>query len=63
MITDKVHYFEAKGRENTEATLKLAVEAARALGIKNIVQLSLNSWVCRKERLNYGTFCTFCSEL
>ena len=37
MITDKVHYFEAKGRENTEATLKLAVEAARALGIKNIV--------------------------
>ena len=37
MITDKVHYFEAKGRENTEATLKLAVEAARVLGIKNIV--------------------------
>ena len=37
MITDKVHYFEAKGRENTEATLTLAVEAARALGIKNIV--------------------------
>lgn len=37
MITDKVCYFEAKGRENTEATLKLAVEAARTLGIKNIV--------------------------
>ena len=37
MIRDTIHYFEAKGRENTEATLKLAVEAAKAHGIKNIV--------------------------
>ena len=37
MIVDKVTYFETKGRENTEATLKLAVETARALGINNIV--------------------------
>lgn len=37
MSTEKITYFESKGRENTEATLKLAIEAARELGIKNIV--------------------------
>lgn len=37
MIKDTIHYFEAKGRENTEDTLKLAVEAARTLSIKHIV--------------------------
>ena len=37
MIQDKIHYFETKSRENTEATLKLAVEAAYAHGIRNIV--------------------------
>lgn len=37
MIRETIHYFENKGIENTEATLKLAVEAANALGIKNIV--------------------------
>ena len=37
MIQEKIHYFEAKGKENTENTLKLAVEAANALGIKHIV--------------------------
>jgi len=37
MIQDKINYFETKGSENTENTLKLAVEAANALGVKNIV--------------------------
>ena len=37
MINDKIVYFEKTGTENTETTLKLAVEAANALGIKNIV--------------------------
>ena len=37
MIQEKINYFEEKGRENTEATLKLAVETANALGIRNIV--------------------------
>ena len=42
MIEANVKYFETKGRENTETTLKLAVEAANALGIKNIVLASTN---------------------
>ena len=37
MMQDKINYFEAKGSENTENTLKLAVETARALDIENIV--------------------------
>ena len=37
MMQEKIHYFEEKGRENTEATLRLAVETANALGIRNIV--------------------------
>ena len=37
MIQDKITYFEKTGIENTETTLKLAVETARELGIKNIV--------------------------
>lgn len=37
MIRETIHYFEEKGRANTEATLKLAVETARAMGIKHIV--------------------------
>lgn len=37
MIQETIHYFETAGREHTEETLKLAVETARALGIKNIV--------------------------
>lgn len=37
MIQEKVTYFEAPGRENTENTLKLAVETARQLNITNIV--------------------------
>lgn len=37
MIQDKIVYFETPGRENTENTLKLAVEAAKQLNITNIV--------------------------
>ena len=37
MIRESIRYFETAGREHTEETLKLAVETARALGIKNIV--------------------------
>jgi len=40
MIQETITYFEKPGRENTEDTLKLAVEAARNLGIKNIVLAS-----------------------
>ena len=37
---DKVTYFEKKGPENTEAALRAAVEAAKALGIGKIVMAS-----------------------
>lgn len=40
MKQEKVTYFEKSGRENTEIALKLAVEAAKSLGIKNIVLAS-----------------------
>ena len=47
MKQDKISYFEEKGRENTEATLKMAVETARALDIRNIV-LTTTGGVPRK---------------
>lgn len=37
MLQEKIYYFEEKGRANTEDALKLAVETARTLGIKDIV--------------------------
>lgn len=37
MLQTKINYFENRGRENTADTLKLAVEAAKELNIKNIV--------------------------
>ena len=37
MIQNTVTYFEKVGKDNTENTLKLAVNAAKELGIKNIV--------------------------
>ncbi len=37
MIQNTVTYFEKVGKDNTENTLKLAVKAAKELGIKNIV--------------------------
>ena len=42
MIQDKITYFEKTGTENTQTTLKLAVETARELGIKNIVLATTN---------------------
>lgn len=42
MIQDKITYFEKPGIENTETTLKLAVETARQLGINNIVLATTN---------------------
>lgn len=44
MIKGNVTYFEKVGIENTEATLKLAVEVARELGIKNIVLASSDGY-------------------
>lgn len=37
MQQDKIVYFEKKGPENTDAALRLAVEAARTLGIGRLV--------------------------
>lgn len=37
MLQDKVCYFDTKGDKNRENTLKLAVEAAHLLNIKDIV--------------------------
>ena len=37
MFQEKIVYFEKCGRENTENTLKLAVETAKELEINNIV--------------------------
>ncbi len=40
MKEKKIVYFDKPGRQNTEATLKLAIERARELGIKYIVVAS-----------------------
>jgi hypothetical protein len=40
LIEEKIVYFEQPGQQNTEATLKLALERARARGIKRIVLAS-----------------------
>jgi hypothetical protein len=40
MIEKKIVYFEKPGRQNTEATLKLAIERAKELGIKHLVVAS-----------------------
>lgn len=47
MIQEKITYFESAGRENTENTLKLAVEAARSLGISSIVISSTGGYTAR----------------
>ncbi len=36
----KIVYFDKPGKENTEETLRLAVERARELGIKHLVVAS-----------------------
>ncbi|MCS7143843.1 MAG: hypothetical protein NZ879_02345 [Archaeoglobaceae archaeon] len=40
LIEKKIVYFEKPGEENTEATLKLAFERAKELGIKHVVVAS-----------------------
>jgi hypothetical protein len=40
LIEEKIVYFEQPGQQNTEATLKLALERAQARGIKRIVLAS-----------------------
>ncbi|MEM4155120.1 MAG: pyruvate kinase alpha/beta domain-containing protein, partial [Archaeoglobaceae archaeon] len=40
LIEKKICYFEKPGAENTETTLKLAVERAKELGIKHVVVAS-----------------------
>lgn len=40
MIHSTITYFENPGREHTEQTLKLAVAAARELGVRNLVVAS-----------------------
>jgi len=40
MKTEKIVYYDSPGRENTEETLRAALERARALGVKDIVVAS-----------------------
>lgn len=40
MLMEKITYFEGAGKEHTRDTVKLAVETAKELGIKNIVVAS-----------------------
>ena len=40
MIEEKIVYFEQPGKDNTETTLKLALERAKARGIKKVVLAS-----------------------
>ncbi len=39
-MEERITYFDTPGRENTEETLRLAVERARARGISKIVLAS-----------------------
>lgn len=47
MTEEKIYYFEKKGKENTENTLKLAVETARKLNIRNIVLATTEGYTAR----------------
>ena len=40
MRTEKILYYDSPGRNNTEETMKVALERARALGIRDIVVAS-----------------------
>ncbi len=48
MLVKRIVYFEKPGRENTEQTLKFAIEGARELGIKYIVVASSYGDTARK---------------
>jgi hypothetical protein len=47
-MEEKIVYFEQPGVENTEATLKLAIERAKARGIKRMVVASTRGEVAKK---------------
>jgi uncharacterized protein len=47
-MADSVKYFEKEGEGNTEATVKIALEAAKSLGIKHIVVSSTTGKTARR---------------
>ena len=47
MFQEKIVYFEKCGRENTENTLKLAVESAKELEINNILKTKIDRIICK----------------
>ncbi|MGA8858067.1 MAG: pyruvate kinase alpha/beta domain-containing protein, partial [Candidatus Bathyarchaeia archaeon] len=40
MKSEKISYFDAPGKQNTDATLKAALEKAKSLGVKDIIVAS-----------------------
>jgi hypothetical protein len=53
-LEEKITYFETPGLENTEATLRLAAERARARGIKKIVLASTTGKTARRAAELFG---------
>ena len=53
-MEDKITYFETPGLENTEATLRLAAERAKARGIKKIVLASTTGETARLALERFG---------
>jgi uncharacterized protein len=54
-MEEKITYFETAGLENTEATLRLAAERAKARGIKKIVLASTTGETARLALKHFGT--------
>ncbi|AIY90609.1 hypothetical protein GACE_1574 [Geoglobus acetivorans] len=48
MMVEKIHYFEKPGKDNTDETVKLAIERAMARGIKHVVFASSTGYTARK---------------
>jgi hypothetical protein len=53
-MEEKITYFETAGPENTEATLRLAAERAKARGIKKIVLASTTGETARLALKRFG---------
>ena len=47
-ISRKVVYYEKRGKENTEPTLKIALEAAKERGIDTILVSSTTGFTAKK---------------
>ncbi|WP_048093784.1 pyruvate kinase alpha/beta domain-containing protein [Geoglobus acetivorans] len=47
-MVEKIHYFEKPGKDNTDETVKLAIERAMARGIKHVVFASSTGYTARK---------------